>query len=338
MSSKSYEKYLNNMASDNNPIVVLLIDDQPMVGEMVRRALLNQANIIFHYCSEANDAIACIENLHPSVILQDLMMPNIDGLTLLKKYREHAMIKDIPVIVLSVKEDPIVKSEAFKLGANDYLIKLPDSIELIARIKYHSNSYVRKLQLDQAFRSLTESQQQLVALNIELQRISNIDGLTGLSNRRLLDEYLLTEWRRATREQTSIAIVMIDVDEFKKYNDTQGHLAGDEVLRKVAGILTQSIDRPSDLAARFGGEEFILVLPNTNSEGAQFVAEKIRTSLEGLKINHQSATSSSYVTISAGVASVIPDKNDTSSSLIALADEALYVAKSEGRNKVCIKQ
>lgn len=328
----------NPELSDDYPIVVLLVDDQPMVGEMVRRALMDQPNLVFHYCPDGSKAVACAEQFQPTVILQDLLLPDIDGLTLVRQYRANPLTKDVPVIVLSVKEDAVSKSEAFQQGATDYIVKLPDPIELVARIRHHSKAYLNQIQRDNAYRALNESQQQLVIMNIELQRLNNIDGLTGLSNRRYLDEYLATEWKRGLREQTALSVVMIDVDEFKRYNDTYGHLAGDEVLKNLAGIIRYSVARPADMVARFGGEEFIAVLPNTDLAGAHQVAEKMRCRLEEFEIPHKTATAASYVTISAGVASMIPRKSKASADLVAGADAALYEAKSAGRNRVISKK
>lgn len=126
----------------------------------------------------------------PTVILQDLVMHGTDGLTLVKAYRANPATRDVPVIVLSTKEDPVIKSAAFAAGANDYLVKLPDRIELVARVRYHSRSFVNLLQRDESYRALRQSQQQLLQANLELRRLTNSDGLTGLSNRRYLDEYL----------------------------------------------------------------------------------------------------------------------------------------------------
>src|SRR5689334_24317234 len=148
--------------------MVLLVDDQAMVCEAVRRALANQSDIDFHYCAEAREALNVANQIKPTVILQDLVMPGIDGLTLVSQYRSNPATKDIPIIVLSTNENPQVKGQAFALGANDYLVKLPDRIELIARIRYHSKAYLNQLQRDAAYRALRESQQQLVENNAQL--------------------------------------------------------------------------------------------------------------------------------------------------------------------------
>jgi len=149
-------------------VMVLLVDDQAMVCEAVRRALANQTDIDFHYCAEAKDAIPIANQIKPTVILQDLVMPGIDGLTLVSQFRENPSTKDTPIIVLSTNEDPQVKGEAFAMGANDYLVKLPDKIELVARIRYHSMAYLNLVQRDAAYRALRESQQQLIESNSAL--------------------------------------------------------------------------------------------------------------------------------------------------------------------------
>src|SRR5690349_1956867 len=149
-------------------VMVFLVDDQAMVCEAVRRALANQPDIDFHYCADAREALAVANQIKPTVILQDLVMPDIDGLTLVSQYRANSGTKDIPIIVLSTNENPQIKGQAFALGANDYLVKLPDKIELIARIRYHSRAFLNVLQRDAAYRALRESQQQLIESNAAL--------------------------------------------------------------------------------------------------------------------------------------------------------------------------
>src|SRR5438874_1705556 len=148
--------------------MVLLVDDQAMVCEAVRRALAHHTDIDFHYCADAREALAVANQIKPTVILQDLVMPGIDGLTLVSQFRSNPTTKDTPIIVLSTNENPQVKGQAFALGANDYLVKLPDKIELIARIRYHSKAFVNLLQRDAAYRALRESQQQLIESNAAL--------------------------------------------------------------------------------------------------------------------------------------------------------------------------
>ena len=149
-------------------LMVLLVDDQAIVAEAVRRSLANLSDVDFHYCADPNQALALATQLRPTVILQDLIMPGVDGLDLLRLYRKNSATRLVPIIVLSTKEEPKVKAQAFELGANDYLVKLPDRAELVARVRYHSQSYLNQLQRDEAYRALRESQQQLVDSNTAL--------------------------------------------------------------------------------------------------------------------------------------------------------------------------
>ncbi|UVL41505.1 diguanylate cyclase [Pseudomonas sp. B21-040] len=331
------ELQLDDYKTDENAAMVLLVDDQAMIGEAVRRGLSNEDNIDFHFCADPHQAIAQAIRIKPTVILQDLVMPGLDGLSLVREYRNHPATKDIPIIVLSTKEDPLIKSAAFAAGANDYLVKLPDNIELVARIRYHSRSYMTLLQRDAAYRALRVSQQQLLDTNLVLQRLMNSDGLTGLSNRRHFDEYLELEWRRSLRDQSQLSLLMIDVDYFKSYNDSFGHLEGDEALRKVATAIREASAHPSDLPARYGGEEFALVLPNTTPGGARLVAEKLRQTVAALKIPHISPTEGSCLTISIGLSTMVPQQGSDCRQLISAADKGLYLAKNNGRNQVGIE-
>src|SRR5579863_4418497 len=307
-------------SSGEYPIKVLLVDDQLMIGEAVRRALVDQPNVDFHYCGAPHEAIAVVKEVKPTVILQDLVMPGVNGLDLVRQYRADPLTNGIPIIVLSTKEEPTVKSDAFKVGANDYLVKLPDKIELIARIRYHSMAYLTQLQRDEAYRALHQSQQKLMETNLELQRLTNVDGLTGLSNRRYFNEYLEAEWKRAARAQRPLSILMIDVDHFKLYNDTYGHLAGDEVLKKVAQAIKNSCKRSADLAARFGGEEFVVILPETAPTEMKEFGEKLCSAVEVLNLPHSTSSASEHVTISVGCASAIPKNGEGFSSLVDTAD------------------
>lgn len=319
---------------DDYPIMVLLVDDQPMVGEAVRRMLANQPDIDFHFCLDPNEAVKLVMEVRPTVILQDLVLPGVDGLELVSQYRANLVGKDIPIIVLSTKEEPLLKSLAFKTGANDYLVKLPDPIELVARIRYHSKAYLNQVQRDEAYRALRESQQQLLNMNIELQRLANVDGLTGLSNRKYFNDFLEEEWKRATREHTPLSVQMIDVDDFKRYNDTYGHLAGDEVLKKVAEAIQRIASHPSWLTARFGGEEFSVIMPHTAVDQAQELAGKLCREIQALQIPHRGSTVSEFMTVSIGCAAAIPPNGGHSLLLLGAADDALYQAKKAGKNRV----
>lgn len=329
--------------TDIDSVVVLLVDDQPLVVEAVRRHLESERDIAFHYCTDANQAIAEAEKIKPTVILQDLVMPGKDGLLLIKEYRRNVITKDIPVVALSTKEDPLIKSRAFEVGANDYLVKLPDPIELAARLRYHSRSFNTTKQLDQAYRALRVSQQQLLDTNLVLQRANgsllrllNSDGLTGLPNRRHFDEFLEIEWRRACDAGSEISLLMVDVDFFKPFNDGFGHLAGDDALKKVAAAMREAVTDEAFLPTRYGGEEFAVILPGAPESDAKVIANILREKVEQLSIPHNAPTPNSVVTVSVGLATLTPRISEESKMLIELADKALYLAKSSGRNRVAI--
>lgn len=311
---------------------VLLVDDQAIVAEAIRRMLSTEENLEYRYCADPARAIAEAVEFQPTVILQDLVMPEIDGMMLLRFFRANPITKNIPIIVMSSKEDPKIKSEAFELQASDYLVKIPDKIELIARVRAHTRSYLAQQQRDDAYRALRDLQIELEKKNNELQRLSSLDGLTCIANRRRFDEYLEQEWLRAARGNKILSLILTDIDHFKSYNDNYGHQGGDEVLRNVAQSLATGTHRPGDLVARYGGEEFAIILPDTDPEGAARVAEAIRQGVERLNIPHEHSTAADHVTISMGVASIIPREGGLPATLIEAADEALYRAKRGGRN------
>ncbi|MBF8644044.1 diguanylate cyclase [Pseudomonas pudica] len=331
------------MKAEDDTVIVLVVDDQPMIGEAVRRYLAGESNVQFHYCADATQAVAEAEKISPTVILQDLVMPGVDGFSLIKNYKNTTKTRNVPIVALSTKEDPVIKSRAFEVGCSDYLVKLPDPIELLARLRYHSRSFNSALQRDEAYRALRVSQQQLLDTNLalqrannELQRLINSDGLTGLSNRRHFDEFLDTHWRREGNENLEISLLMIDVDFFKVFNDRFGHVAGDEALKCVASAVRDTIVNASYLPARYGGEEFAAILPGASSDEGKAIAEQLRAKVELLHMPHCSPSANSVVTVSIGLATFAPKRLGSSKMLIECADKALYLAKSRGRNQVAI--
>ena len=313
--------------------IVLLIDDQMMVAEGIRRMLEDESDIEYHYCSDPAHAVQMATDIQPTLILQDLIMPNIDGYTLVRSFRQNSRTANIPIIVLSTREDPKDKSIAFENGANGYLVKLPDKIELVARIRAHTKAYLTQLERDEAFRRLGELQVELQKSNAELQKLTCQDGLTGIANRRRFDDFIRKECLRSAREATPISLVLIDIDYFKLYNDNYGHLKGDECLQKVAETLEHAVQRPADIVARYGGEEFAVVLPNTNAHGAIKIADALRHAIESLELPHAYSPLCNIVTISMGIACKVASEKSSPADLIEMADEALYEAKNAGRNQ-----
>ena len=187
-------------------------------------------------------------------------------------------------------------------------------------------------------RQLEEANQRLEHANRALRRLSSQDGLTGIANRRQFDEVLDLEWRRAHRAEAPISLLMIDIDHFKAFNDAHGHQRGDDYLKAVAAALRDGLNRPGDVVARYGGEEFVVILPATDDAGANACAERLRSSVLALEIPHDRPGAPLSATVSIGVATAFPREGSSSATLIAAADEALYRAKSEGRNRVRIAQ
>ncbi|MGB8686106.1 MAG: diguanylate cyclase [Microcoleus sp.] len=293
----------------------------------------------YYRVAVAGDGIEGLEKakkLLPNLILSDQIMPLKNGLDLLKEIRNTAELSATPVIFLTARSGMEARIESLDAGADDYISKPCDERELLARVRNLLRSHAAEQQLALLNRQLQEQKQQLETANQALQYLATYDSLTELKNRRCLNEYLDTEWRRLAREEAPLSLIMCDIDYFKLYNDTYGHQAGDECLRQVAGVLRSSLKRPADLVARYGGEEFVVVLPNTDIQGATRVAEFIRAEVQGLQIIHPKSAVSEYVTLSLGVACCIPAPHKPPETLIAIADEYLYRAKNEGRDRVSV--
>ena len=255
-------------------------------------------------------------------------MPDIDGFEIAKQIRASEHNDDWTAIIFltsMTKDEDLARG--IEVGGDDYLLK-PIS-EVVLQAKMRAMQRLVEMQ-----RTLVNVSHQLNAANKELQRLSTTDGLTGIPNRRMFDELSVREWRRCERMKKPIALVMLDIDNFKLFNDEYGHQAGDDCLRAVAGQVARAAPRAADLAARYGGEEFVLVLGETDADGARWVAENVRQHVNELGIPH--ATPSRRVTISCGVAFVMPRSGLSLDVLLRSADHALYQAKAAGRDMVVV--
>ena len=273
-------------------------------------------------------AIAAFATSSPDLVLLDVVLPDIDGFEVARRIRGMESEGGwTPIIFLSSlgKDEDIERG--ILAGGDDYLHKPVSEVVLGAKVRAMER-------LIQMRTSLVGLASELDMANKELQRLSASDALTGIANRRYFDEHITREWRRARCNASSVALMMCDVDHFKLFNDTYGHQAGDDCLRRVAGAIATSLERGSDLAARYGGEEFVVVLCETAIGGALIVAEKIRHAIHALNIPH-AASSLGRVTLSIGLAAAVPELDDASDNLIAMADKALYDAKHNGRDRVC---
>jgi len=278
------------------------------------------------------------ENAHVDLILMDILMPEIDGIKACRTIKEHGHLQGIPVIMVTAVTETKELQLAFAAGAIDYITKPFNKIELLARVR---SALRLKYEMDARKareKELIELTRQLEAANEMLERLSYVDGLTGIPNRRYFDEFIEQEWKRATRDATPISIILADIDHFKAFNDTYGHQAGDDCLRQIAKTFRGAVRRPGDIIARYGGEEFVAVLSGTDMAGAVSVAEAMRLRIIELGIPHVNSGVIDKVSMSLGVATAIPGRSTYPSTLIGSADKALYKAKEDGRNRIAVKQ
>lgn len=268
----------------------------------------------------------------PDLVLLDIIMPGMDGFEVARRIRQ--LEKDgewTPIIFLSARTSDDDLALGISVGGDDYLVKPVSEVVLRAKVRAMQRIAQMRCSLLVLTRKLDEA-------NRELTRLSAADELTGIANRRCFDETLQREWRRAIRAGTPMALLVVDVDHFKQFNDGYGHQLGDDCLKDVARLLESCLRRPTDLVARYGGEEFAVVLPETDAAGAAQVAQAMREAVQGAQIEHAFSTVAPVVTVSVGAAVTLPSRSDDEGSraLLQQADQALYQAKRQGRNRVCL--
>ncbi len=323
-------------------MAILVVDDSVDSRLLIQRFLEQEGHKDFLMAGTATEALEILADGAPSgqsveLILMDLDLPGMNGIEACRRISENQRLKDIPVIVVTASTEDASLAAAFQAGAVDYLLKPISAVELAARVR----SMLRlKRELDERKRresELIEVTYRLAAAKSELQRLSALDGLTGIHNRGHFDEVFAGEWKRAARDKEPLSLIMVDIDHFKKYNDHYGHLAGDDCLRRVARALRDSVSRPGDLVARYGGEEFVGMLSNTDPVGARTVTGSMRRAIQALAIDHAASSVDKHVSISVGVATMVPLPAAAPAVLLAAADEALYESKSAGRNRTSVR-
>jgi diguanylate cyclase (GGDEF)-like protein len=290
---------------------VLIVDDENS-NIMALTHILSPVYTVYA-AKNGRKAIEAAEKYLPDVVLLDIIMPEMDGYAVMSSLKNSEKTRDIPVIFITGLGNADDEEKGLNMGAADYISK-PFSPAII------------KLRVKNQIKMLNQ-------LRI-IEQISMLDQLTSIPNRRGFDSRMDMEWVRAIRENTLISVLIIDVDKFKVYNDTYGHQQGDAVLKAVAITVAQSLNRPGDFAARWGGEEFVVLLPNTDPDGALHIAETIRLNVSNVTIPCTDGTDTK-VTVSIGVKTQSPGQNSSRDSFISEADKALYKAKELGRNRVC---
>ena len=308
---------------ENTGFKILVVDDS-LVNQAVLRNILTSeaaaargaehAPYMIEVANAGPEGLEKARELKPDLILLDIIMPGMNGFEVLARLKESQETWSIPVIIITGLEDAENEEKGLILGAVDYITKPFKEAIVLARIKNH-RLIVEQLRM--------------------IERQSLFDPLTNIMNRRSFDFQIEGLWAYAVRKQEPLSVMMIDIDHFKKFNDTYGHQLGDTVLQITAKSIASALKRASDKVFRWGGEEFTVLLPTTDIEGALNVAERIRMAIENSEIPYDSSADTLKVTASLGVASIIPSPANTIEDLIKQADAAMYSAKESGRNRVC---
>ncbi|MEO1082236.1 MAG: diguanylate cyclase [Pseudomonadota bacterium] len=294
---------------------ILVVDDNPANVELLNEILKTQYRVLF--ALNGDDAVRTAKEHQPDLILLDIIMPGGDGYEICRRLQESSETRDIPIIFVTAMDRIEDEEKGLALGAVDYIAK-PFS-PAIVRLR--------------------------VANHIELKRqrdilysLAQLDGLTGIANRRAFDGSFERFWHAQARKGLALSVVMLDIDHFKLFNDNYGHTAGDDCLRQVAGTLVKTVQRGQDTIARFGGEEFAALLPDADAAGARSIAQRMLESVSALQIEHLASPAPEKVlTVSLGVSSCVPDATRAPMSLLQSADEALYASKDAGGARVTVK-
>jgi two-component system chemotaxis family response regulator WspR len=316
--------------SPNTPCRVLLVGAPPFAAAL--REMLAGAGDIELLLTDAASAPRQAAAARASVIVRALAGAE-DCTDFLRACRQDDATRELPLLVLAPGCDGRHRDAAFAAGATDYLAALPGSAEMLARLRYHAAVGRAIDERKEILRRLRDSQDMLARIQAQLDRHAGVDPLTGIPSRQRFDEAAQAEWARARRNGQPFSLMVCDLDSFDHFNERLGREAGDLCLRKLAGVLTGQLKRPSDLAARYDGKRFAILLPDTKLDGAVQVAEACRAALERLALPHP-LPERRIVTMSIGVAATVPADDATVEAVVSRAGEAVGAAKARGRNRV----
>lgn len=290
---------------------LLIVDDDKQNRLLLSELLQDDHRVIL--AKNGLQALDRAREHQPDLILLDVLMPEMDGYAVIRALKHDDATRHIPVIFVSALDSAISEELGLELGAVDYIAKPFNPSIVRARVRNHL---------------------QLVHQRRLLERLAMIDSLTEIPNRRRFMQHLEQERRRCLRSDSPLSLMVLDVDHFKNFNDTYGHIAGDVVLKQVATAIKGELKRPGDMVARYGGEEFVVLMPEIDAGGAYSLAGQIRAAVEALNIPHADSTAGPRVTLSIGGITVSPDELGVDDALIERADKSLYEAKHSGRNRV----
>lgn len=291
--------------------MVLIVDDEVSNIEIMNAALEDEYEICF--ATSGEEAVTIAQTCLPDLILLDVLMPGIDGYEVCRRCKADPLIADVPIIFTTGLGDEESEAHGLLLGAIDYVVKPIHPAVVRARVHNHI---------------------EMKRMRDQLAELAVTDALTGLSNRRRLEQSLKVETTRLSRTGDWLSVIMLDIDFFKQFNDAYGHPEGDRCIAMIAAALNRAVRRASDLTARYGGEEFACVLPGTDHEAALIVANAIIDQVRSLGIPHRNSGVSPYVTVSVGIATALCLPGMTPDLWIKTADNQLYAAKAAGRNNI----
>ena len=323
--------------------IVLIDDDQDscLLIKTFLGSIYHKDDIVEFFSGQAaleyfklDTLTACTQGV--DLILLDVLMPGLNGIEVCTRIKRNNVFDDVPVLMVTASNELEFLADSFEVGAIDFINKPIRKIELLARVRS-----ALRLRNEVMMRRMRE--QELIELNLTLKKnnlmleqLAIFDKLTGIHNRGHLDWVLDREWANAQRNQMPLSLIMIDIDYFKTYNDTYGHLGGDDCLRQVAQTLQTILKRKNDFIGRYGGEEFLVILPSVDHHDAMQLAEAFRTGIHALAIPHTQSKNAQVITISLGISTLTHfNDNDHPDLLIHCADQALYQAKASGRNQAC---
>jgi diguanylate cyclase (GGDEF)-like protein len=292
---------------------ILIVDDAAANISILADILKDKYDIAV--ATSGADALKVLKQQHIDLILLDVMMPQMNGFEVCRRLKNDELTKKIPVIFVTALNSIDDEVKGLEIGAVDFITKPFVPILIKKRVETHIKLHEYYTQLDE---------------------LSRLDGLTNIPNRREYDNVIEQEFKRAQRSGLSLTLLMMDIDYFKRYNDTYGHGMGDECLKKITTVFADVVKRTGDVVARYGGEEFIIILPHTDTKGASLIADEILNEVRALNIPHEQSLVANMVTLSIGIAATIPNQSDHYNRLEKEADEALYRAKDSGRNRWCI--
>jgi two-component system chemotaxis family response regulator WspR len=317
--------------SDVHEVKILVVEDEAITAMDIETEL---SGLGYQVCGIADDQVSALllfETERPELVLMDIRLAHGDnGIAIAAEMVEK---RDVAIVFLTAHSDAGTLSRALSVSPLAYIVKPFGSRELRTTIEVAIDKHRKDMEIRELARRLKASEADLVAAKEALAELAVTDPLTGLKNRRGLDQALDREWRRGSRDTTPVGIIMVDVDHFKAFNDTYGHVAGDDCLRRVAAVLRDVATRGSDVVCRYGGEEFVILLPNTSDEGTGVVAERVVEGIRDLAIEHVHPGGGSVVTVSAGFVAARPWAADDPEHAMRQADDALYLAKRQGRDR-----